>query len=98
MHLGISIGRGVEIECVHILRSGQGRDITRAFKALMKRHSVIQSAVGHIKMDRRLSRSSLNGPTVTRGAGHNLRGVRLKLNLNQHLSPITSLAGPMFDG
>lgn len=34
--------------------------------AMMKRRSVIQWAVGYIKMDQRLSRSPINGPAVTR--------------------------------
>lgn len=46
--------RGVEIEGVRILRSGQKRGITRTLKAMIHRRSAIEPAIGHMKMDGRL--------------------------------------------
>ena len=51
---------GVKIEGVKILRSGQRR-VTRTMKAMIKRRSAIEPAIGHIKMDGRLDRNSLKG-------------------------------------
>ena len=49
--------RGVEIEGVRILRSGQKRGITRTLKAMIKRRSAIEPAIGQMKMDGRLGRN-----------------------------------------
>lgn len=49
--------RGVEIEGVRILRSGQRRGITRTLKAMIKRRSAIE----YMKMDGRLGRNPLKG-------------------------------------
>jgi IS5 family transposase len=71
--------RGVEIEGVRILRSGQRRGITGSLKAMIKRRSAIEPAIGHMKMDGRLGRNPLKGAlgdaihAVMCGAGHNLR-------------------------
>ena len=71
--------RGVEIKGVHILRSGQKRGISRTLKAMIKRRSAIEPAIGHMKMDGRLGRNPLKGAlgdaihAVMCGAGHNLR-------------------------
>ena len=71
--------RGVEIEGVRILRSGQKRGITRTLKTMIKRRSAIEPAIGHMKMDGRLGRNPLRGAlgdaihAVMCGAGHNLR-------------------------
>lgn len=71
--------RGVEIEGVRILRSGQKRGITKALKAMIKRRSAIEPTIGHMKMDGRLGRNPLKGQlgdaihAVLCGAGHNLR-------------------------
>ena len=71
--------RGVEIEGVRILRSGQQRGITRTLKAMIKRRSAIEPAIGHMKMDGRLGRNPLKGAlgdalhAVMCGAGHNMR-------------------------
>lgn len=51
--------RRVEIEGVRILRSGQRRGITRTLKAMIKRRSAIEPAIGHMKMDGRLGRNPL---------------------------------------
>lgn len=79
--------RGVELEGVRILRSGQRRGVTRALKAMIKRRSAIEPAIGHMKMDGRLGRNPLMGAlgdalhAVMCGAGHNLRMILAKLRL-----------------
>ena len=79
--------RGVEVEGVHILRSGQRRGITRTLKAMIKRRSAIEPAIGHMKMDGRLGRNPLKGAlgdalhAVMCGAGHNLRLILAALRL-----------------
>lgn len=79
--------RGVEIEGVRILRSGQKRGITRTLKAMIKRRSAIEPAIGHMKMDGRLGRNPLKGAlgdalhAVMCGAGHNLRLILAALRL-----------------
>ena len=77
--------RGVEIDGVRILRSGQKRGITRTLKAMIKRRSAIEPTIGHMKMDGRLGRNPLKGAlgdalhAVLCGAGHNLRLLIRKL-------------------
>ena len=77
--------RGVEVDGVRILRSGQKRGITRTLKAMIKRRSAIEPAIGHMKMDGRLNRNPLKGTlgdalhAVMCGAGHNLRMIMAKL-------------------
>ena len=77
--------RGVEVDGVRILRSGQKRGITRTLKAMIKRRSAIEPAIGHMKMDGRLNRNPLKGTlsdalhAVMCGAGHNLRLIMAKL-------------------
>ena len=79
--------RGVEIDGVRILRSGQKRGITRTLKAMIKRRSAIEPTIGHMKMDGRLGRNPLKGAlgdalhAVLCGAGHNLRLLIRKLRL-----------------
>lgn len=79
--------RGVEIEGVRILRSGQKRGITRSLKAMIKRRSAIEPTIGHMKMDGRLGRNPLKGAlgdalhAVLCGAGHNIRLLLKKLRL-----------------
>ena len=79
--------RGVEIEGVRILRSGQRRGVTRTLKAMIKRRSAIEPAIGHMKMDGRLGRNQLKGAlgdalhAVMCGAGHNLRMILAALRL-----------------
>ena len=79
--------RGVEIEGVRILRSGQRRGVTRTLKAMIKRRSAIEPAIGHMKMDGRLARNPLKGAlgdalhAVMCGAGHNLRLILAALRL-----------------
>ena len=77
---------GVKIEGVEILRSGQRR-VTRTMKAMIKRRSAIEPAIGHMKMDGRLDRNPLKGAlgdalhAVMCGAGHNMRMLLRKLRL-----------------
>jgi IS5 family transposase len=49
---------GVKMEGVEILRSGQRR-VTRTMKAMIKRRSAIEPAIGHMKMDGKLARNPL---------------------------------------
>ena len=79
--------RGVEVEGVRILRSGQKRGITRTLKAMIRRRSAIEPAIGHMKMDGRLARNPLKGAlgdalhAVLCGAGHNLRLIIARMRL-----------------
>ena len=79
--------RGVEIEGVRILRSGQKKGITRTLKAMINRRSAIEPTIGHMKMDGRLGRNPLKGQlgdalhAVMCGAGHNLRLILAALRL-----------------
>ena len=71
--------RGVELDGVQILRSGQRRGVTKALKAMIKRRSAIEPSIGHMKMEGRLARNPLKGAlgdalhAVLCGAGHNIR-------------------------
>ena len=75
------------MEGVRILMSGQKRGITRTLKAMIKRRSAIEPAIGHMKMDGRLARNPLKGAlgdalhAVMCGAGHNLRLILAALRL-----------------
>ena len=79
--------RSAQIEGVRILMSGQKRGITRTLKAMIKRRSAIEPAIGHMKMDGRLARNPLKGAlgdalhAVMCGAGHNLRLILAALRL-----------------
>ncbi|WP_284415861.1 IS5 family transposase, partial [Acidovorax sp. SUPP3334] len=79
--------RGVQIEGVRILMSGQKRGITRTLEAMIKRRSAIEPAIGHMKMDGRLARNPLKGAlgdalhAVMCGAGHDLRLILAALRL-----------------
>lgn len=53
--------RGVQVDGVQILRSGQRRGVTRAIKAMIKRRSAIEPTIGHMKMEGRLARNPLKG-------------------------------------
>lgn len=79
--------KGVKLEGVRILMSGQKRGITRTLKAMIKRRSAIEPAIGHMKMDGRLGCNPLKGAlcdalhAVICGAGHNLRLILAALRL-----------------
>ncbi len=53
--------RGVQVEGVRILRSGQRRSITRTMKAMIRRRSAIEPTIGPMKMEGRLARGPLKG-------------------------------------
>lgn len=78
---------GAELTGTQILRSGQRRGVTQAMKAMIKRRSAIEPAIGHMKMDGRLGRNPLKGAigdalhAVLCGAGHNIRMLIKKLRL-----------------
>lgn len=80
--------RGVEVEGVRTLRSGQRRGITKALKAMIKRRSAIEPVIGNMKMDGRLGPNPLKGApgnglhAVMCGAGHNPRLILAALRLN----------------
>lgn len=71
--------KGVEVDGVQILRSGQRRGVTRTMEAMIKRRSAIEPTIGHMKSDSRLDRNPLKGAlgdalhAVLCGAGHNIR-------------------------
>jgi IS5 family transposase len=79
--------RGVDLDGVQILRSGQKRGITRSLHRMIKRRSAIEPTIGHMKSDGRLGRNPLKGAlgdalhAVLCGAGHNLRLLIRKLRL-----------------
>ena len=84
--------RGVQVQGVQILRSGQHRGVTRAMKAMIRRRSAIEPTIGHMKMEGRLARNPLKGAlgdalhAVLCGAGHNIRLMLKKLLV----SPVAS--------
>lgn len=67
---------GAELTWTQILRSGPRRGVTQTMKAMIKRRSAIEPAIGHMKMDGRLGRNPLKGAIVDAlhavlcGAGH----------------------------
>lgn len=79
--------QGAELTGTQVLRSGQRRGVTQAMKAMIKRRSAIEPAIGHMKMDGRLGRNPLKGAigdalhAVLCGAGHNIRMLLKKLRL-----------------
>jgi IS5 family transposase len=85
--------RGVELGGGQILRSGQRRGVTKTLKAMIKRRSAIEPAIGHMKTDGRLSRNPLKGAlgdalhAVLCGAGHNIRLLINKLKSNGVTAP-----------
>lgn len=79
--------QGAQVGGVQILRAGQRRGITKAMRAMIRRRSAIEPAIGHMKMDGRLARNPLKGAigdalhAVMCGAGHNIRLLLKKLGL-----------------
>ena len=53
--------RGVEIDGVRILRSGQRRGMTRTLRATIKRRSAIEPMIGHMKMEDGLAATRSRG-------------------------------------
>jgi IS5 family transposase len=79
--------RGVAIDGVKIYHPGLRRGITRTLRAMIRRRSAIEPAIGHMKADGKLGRNWLKGAlgdainAVLCGAGHNLRMILRKLRL-----------------
>jgi IS5 family transposase len=77
--------KGVAIDGVKIYHPGLRRGITRGLRAMIKRRSAIEPAIGHMKTDGKLDRNWLKGAlgdamqAVLCGAGHNLRMILRKL-------------------
>lgn len=79
--------RGVAISGMKIYHPGLRRGITRTLKAMIKRRSAIEPAIGHMKAEGKLGRNWLKGSigdalnAVLCGAGYNLRMILRKLRL-----------------
>jgi IS5 family transposase len=79
--------KGVDIEGVKIYHPGLRRGITRGLRAMIRRRSAIEPAIGHMKADGKLDRNWLKGTlgdamhAVLCGAGHNLRMILRKLKV-----------------
>ncbi|MFT4435088.1 IS5 family transposase [Caballeronia sp. 15715] len=79
--------KGVAIDGVKIYHPGLRRGITRGLRAMIRRRSAIEPAIGHMKTDGRLDRNWLKGAlgdamhAVLCGAGHNLRMILRKLRV-----------------
>jgi IS5 family transposase len=71
--------RGAEPDGVKVYHPGPRRGITRTLRAMIRRRSAIEPAIGHMKTDGKLDRNWLKGAlgdainAVLCGAGHNLR-------------------------
>ena len=89
--------RGVAINGVKIYHPGLRRGLPRGLRAMIKRCSAIEPAIGHMKADGKLGRNWLKGAlgdamhAVLCGAGHNLRMILRKLRLFYALILIASL-------
>ena len=76
---------GHEVKDTKVFISGQKRGVTRSIKKALKRRSVIEPEIGHMKNDGRLDRCYLKGAVgdainvVMVAAGHNLRKILNKL-------------------
>ena len=70
-----------------ICHPGLRRGITRTLRAMIRRRSAVEPAIGHMKADGKLDRNWLKGAlgdainAVLCGAGHNLRMILRKLRL-----------------
>jgi IS5 family transposase len=79
--------KGVALDGVKVYHPGLRRGITRGLRAMIKRRSAIEPAIGHMKSDGKLGRNWLKGAlgdalhAVLCGAGHNLRMILRKLRL-----------------
>jgi IS5 family transposase len=77
--------KGVTLDGVKIYHPGLRRGITRGPRAMIRRRSAIEPAIGHMKTDGKLDRNWLKGAlgdamhAVLCGAGHNLRMILRKL-------------------
>lgn len=79
--------KGVAVDGVKVSHPGLRRGITRGLRAMIRRRSAIEPAIGHMKADGKLDRNWLKGSlgdaihAVLCGAGHNLRMILRKLRL-----------------
>ncbi|SIT64984.1 MULTISPECIES: IS5 family transposase [Burkholderiaceae] len=79
--------KGVAVDGVKLYHPGLRRGITRGLRAMIRRRSAIEPAIGHMKSDGKLDRNWLKGTlgdaihAVLCGAGHNLRMILRKLRL-----------------
>ncbi|WP_232464324.1 transposase, partial [Burkholderia ubonensis] len=79
--------KGVAIDGVKVCHPGLRRGITRASRAMIRRRSAVEPAIGHMKADGKLDRNWLKGAlgdaiqAVLCGADHNLRMILRKLRL-----------------
>jgi IS5 family transposase len=79
--------KGVSIEGVRIYHTGMRKGISRGLRAIIRRRSAIEPAIGHMKADGKLGRNWLKSArgdaiyAVLCGAGHNLRMILRKLRL-----------------
>lgn len=79
--------KGVAIDGVKVYHPGVRRGITRAPRAMIRRRSAIEPAIGHMKADGKLDRNWLNGAlgdaihAVLCGAGYDLRMIIRMLRL-----------------
>ncbi|MBB5199080.1 hypothetical protein HNR39_000890 [Glaciimonas immobilis] len=55
----LAASKVVDIVGVQIWKSGQRRGVTRALKAIIKRHSAIEPTIGHMKSGGKLDKSWL---------------------------------------
>ncbi|OXC76087.1 Transposase [Caballeronia sordidicola] len=91
--------KGVAIDGVKIYHLGLRRVITRELRAMIRRRSAIEPAIGHMKADGKLDRNWLKGAlgdamhAVLCGAGHNLRMIlrRLRIFLSLYAGPAAEL-------
>jgi transposase, IS5 family len=79
--------KGVAVDEVKIYHPGLRRGITRGLRAMIRRRSTIEPAIGHIKTDGKFDRNwrkSALGDAMHAmlcGAGHNIRMILRKLGL-----------------
>ena len=79
--------KGVAVDGVKIYHPGLRRGITRGLRAMIRRRTAIEPAIGHMKTDGKLDRNWLKGVlgaamrAVLCGAGHNVRMILRKLRL-----------------
>ncbi len=79
--------KGVAIDGAKVYHPGLRRGITRGLRAMIRRRSAIEPAIGHMKADGKLGRNWLKGTlgdaihVVLCGTGHNLRMILRRLRL-----------------
>jgi IS5 family transposase len=79
--------KGVALDGVKVYHPGLRHGITRGLRAMIRRRSAIEPAIGHMKADGKLDRNWLNGAlgdamhAVLCGAGHDMRMILRKLRL-----------------